>query len=168
MNKYFSNFSDVTGKVETEILSDTEAIINGKNFYYEFNFITDNVLILRISDKNYFLTLDDNEENYTEVNLSSEIYNIICMSELEVLAAKMSNGRSEGKTKKEIHSPMPGIIAKLNVKDGQKVEKGEVLLVLEAMKMENEIKAARDCIIKKVTVEALRSVEKNELLIVLE
>ena len=80
----------------------------------------------------------------------------------------MSTGKSESKDKKEIYSPMPGIIKKMNVKESQKVSKGDVLLVLEAMKMENEIKAKKDCVIKKINVEELKSVEKNELLLILE
>ena len=63
---------------------------------------------------------------------------------------------------------MPGIIKALNVKAGQQVKKGDVLLVLEAMKMENEIKAVKDGIVKKVNAEAMSSVEKNELLLEFE
>ena len=78
------------------------------------------------------------------------------------------NVKTDGKAVKEIKSPMPGIIKKVNVASGQDVAKGEVLLVLEAMKMENEIKAIVDWKIKKVNVEQMSSVEKNELLIILE
>ncbi len=63
---------------------------------------------------------------------------------------------------------MPGIIKSLNVKPGQHIRKGDVMLVLEAMKMENEIKAHEDCVVKKVNVDAMASVEKNDLLITLE
>jgi len=169
MNKYFTNFNGTDDKNETEILSDTKALIDGREYSYNSKFINDNVLVLRINDNNYFMTLNANEEEgYIEINLDSKIYNAICKSELEIMIENMSNGKADKKTRKEIYSPMPGIITKLNVRDGQKVAKGEVLLVLEAMKMENEIKAAKDCVIKKINVEALKSVEKNELLIVLE
>jgi len=169
MNKYFTNFNGTDVKNETEILSDTKALIDGREYGYYSKFINDNVLVLRINDKNYFMTLNANEEEgYIEINLDSKLYNVFCKSELEIMIEKMLNGKADSKTRKEIYSPMPGIITKLNVRDGQKVAKGEVLLVLEAMKMENEIKAAKDCVIKKINVEALKSVEKNELLIVLE
>jgi len=169
MNKYFTNLYNTDVKNETEILSDTQALIDDKEYSYDFKFINDNAIVLRINNKNYLMTLNANEEEeYIEVNLDSKVYNIFCKSELEIMIEKMSNGKVDKKTRKEIYSPMPGIITKLNVRDGQKVSKGEVLLVLEAMKMENEIKAAKDCVIKKINVEALKSVEKNELLIVLE
>ena len=80
----------------------------------------------------------------------------------------MAGSKSDNSVKKEVKSPMPGIIKALNVKAGQQVKKGDVLLVLEAMKMENEIKAVKDGIVKKVNAEAMSSVEKNELLLEFE
>lgn len=169
MNKYYTELKDSGIKNETEIINDSHVLFNGKEYNYDFKFITDSVLVLRVNDKNYFVTLTNNEEEgYTEVDLNSRVYNVFCKSDLDLLIEKMSNGKAAGKIKKEIYSPMPGIITKLNVRDGQSVAKGDVLLVLEAMKMENEIKAARECVIKKVNVEEKKSVEKNELLIVLE
>jgi biotin carboxyl carrier protein len=70
-------------------------------------------------------------------------------SELELLTEKLTNNKGESKLKKEIHSPMPGIIVKLNITEGQKIRKGDVMLVLEAMKMENEIKAVQRLYYKK-------------------
>jgi biotin carboxyl carrier protein len=63
---------------------------------------------------------------------------------------------------------MPGSIVKINVEEGQIVKKGDVLLVLEAMKMENEIKVMVDCKITKILVEEKKSVEKGQLLMKLE
>ncbi len=60
---------------------------------------------------------------------------------------------------------MPGAIVKLNVKEGDTVNKGDVLLVLEAMKMENELKAPANCIVKKIFVEEKTSVDKGKILI---
>jgi len=63
---------------------------------------------------------------------------------------------------------MPGAIVKINVKEGNSVKKGDVLIVLEAMKMENELKATGDCKIQKILVEEKMSVDKNHLLIKFE
>ena len=65
----------------------------------------------------------------------------------------------------EIHAPMPGLVLEINVSEGQEVEKGDPLLILEAMKMENVIKAPGNGIIKKIHVEKGNPVEKNELLV---
>lgn len=170
MKKYITNLADSAEKNEIEFTGADSVRVNNKDYSYNYKFITDKVLMLRLNDKNYFMTLSesDDEEEYLSVNLQSKLYNIVVKSELDIMIEKMSVNKSQGKDKKEIFSPMPGIITKLNVTEGQKVNKGDVILVLEAMKMENEIKAKKDCVIKKINAEALKSVEKNELLVILE
>lgn len=69
---------------------------------------------------------------------------------------------------RRITSPMAGTIASIRVKAGDAVSQGDVLLVLEAMKMENDIMAATDGIIKTVDVAAGKIVNAGELLITLE
>ena len=169
MKKYFTNNTDSKEKDEVEFLNENTVSVNKKEYDYDYKFLNPNVVMLRMNDKNFMVTVSDNdEEEYYDVNLGSQMYKIVAKSELDLLVDKMSSGKNEGKEKKEIYSPMPGIITKMNVTEGQKVVKGEVLLVLEAMKMENEIKAKKDCVIKKVNVAELKSVEKNELLLLLE
>ncbi|MGL6201203.1 MAG: biotin/lipoyl-containing protein [Lachnospiraceae bacterium] len=64
----------------------------------------------------------------------------------------------------EITSPMPGSIFKVNVKNGQTVNAGDVLFILEAMKMENEIMAPKDGTVTNVNVQEGASVEGGTLL----
>jgi biotin carboxyl carrier protein len=63
---------------------------------------------------------------------------------------------------------MPGLILKVAVTQGQFVKKGESLIVLEAMKMENVFKASADCIIKEIKVQEKQAVEKGQELITFE
>jgi biotin carboxyl carrier protein len=72
------------------------------------------------------------------------------------------------KDPKVIHAFIPGLIKDVYVKEGDEVEKGDKLLVLEAMKMENQLLAAIDGKIKKVHVETGKVVVKNELLVEIE
>jgi biotin carboxyl carrier protein len=66
---------------------------------------------------------------------------------------------------KEIKAPMPGLILDLKVAPGDVVKKGDVVLILEAMKMENSIKSPGDGVVKEVKVSLKQSVEKNQVLI---
>ncbi len=68
----------------------------------------------------------------------------------------------------EVFAFIPGIIREIFVKKGQEVKKGDNLLILEAMKMKNLIRAPFDAKIKSVNVEIGKMVTKNQLLIELE
>ena len=68
----------------------------------------------------------------------------------------------------KITSPMPGTILSVNVAPGQSVRKGDVLMVLEAMKMENEIMCPRDGVVSSVQAAKGAAVESGTLLCVLQ
>jgi biotin carboxyl carrier protein len=65
----------------------------------------------------------------------------------------------------EIKAPMPGLILKVLVGAGDTVAKGDNLLVVEAMKMENIIKAPGDGVVSAILTQAGDKVEKNQVLI---
>ena len=74
-------------------------------------------------------------------------------------AAPVQAGEGE-----KIESPMPGTILAVNVNNGDAVKKGQVLMILEAMKMENEIMAGCDGVVTSVAVTKGQSVETGALL----
>jgi acetyl-CoA/propionyl-CoA carboxylase biotin carboxyl carrier protein len=63
---------------------------------------------------------------------------------------------------------MPGKIIRVSVKEGDQVQEGDVVCVLEAMKMENELRASKSGVVKEVTVEPGSDVEMGEVLVVVE
>jgi acetyl/propionyl-CoA carboxylase alpha subunit len=67
-----------------------------------------------------------------------------------------------------VRAPMPGLIVRVNVKVGDTVKAGQGLIVMEAMKMENELRATADGIVKSVDVTPGTAVEKGALLVALE
>lgn len=69
---------------------------------------------------------------------------------------------------KEIHAFIPGSIRDVKIKAGDKVNRGDLLLILEAMKMKNKIFSPIDGIIKKVNIKVGDVVPKNELLVEFE
>jgi biotin carboxyl carrier protein len=66
---------------------------------------------------------------------------------------------------RQLRAPMPGLVLKIHVTPGQRVVKGQPLVVIEAMKMENIIKAKSDSTVAAVTVTVGRTVEKGDPLI---
>ncbi len=175
MKKYYVSINGTDNKKEIEILDDKTFLYKGATFEYDIKYLSESIISLRINGNNYIAKVEknmDSEDNHIDtvfhVDINSETFNVECKSELDVLTEKFSKGKSDSKFKNDVFSPMPGAIVKLNVKEGDLVNKGDVLLVLEAMKMENEIKAARDCRVKKIFVEEKNSVDKGQILIKLD
>lgn len=67
-----------------------------------------------------------------------------------------------------VTAPMPGTIWKVEVTEGQKVTKGQVVIILEAMKMENELVAPKDGTIAQIKVEKGSAVSVGEVLVIIE
>ncbi len=86
----------------------------------------------------------------------------------ELLLHESLKGNSSLAGEAQITAGMPGKIVKVLVKPGDKVSAGQTLLVMEAMKMENDMKASHDVTIKEVRVKEGQSIESGALLVVFE
>ena len=86
-------------------------------------------------------------------------------AESEPILQKKNNEQKVSSDSEKISAPMPGTIINVLVTEGQKVSEGDVLLILEAMKMENEIASPIDGVIEKINVTKGQSVETGENLI---
>jgi biotin carboxyl carrier protein len=67
-----------------------------------------------------------------------------------------------------IVAPMPGLILRINVRPGDRIEAGQGVVVMEAMKMENELRATSNGVVRSVEVSPGMAVEKGTLLVALE
>ena len=94
-----------------------------------------------------------------EIELMSETEAKAAPAPVSAPAAPAQAGEGE-----KIESPMPGTILAVNVNNGDTVKKGQVLMILEAMKMENEIMAGCDGVVTSVAVTKGQSVETGALL----
>jgi len=82
-------------------------------------------------------------------------------------APKASQSQRQS-TANEVKAPMPGIVSEIKVASGAAVKAGDVLLVIEAMKMENPIKAPRDGVIDQVTVQKGQEVAAGSVIVTLQ
>ena len=78
-----------------------------------------------------------------------------------------TGGQTSANESNSVKSPMPGKVFKLHVKEGDKVAKGDCLLVIESMKMENRILSTKDAIVQKVNVALDDMIEASTTLILL-
>jgi len=92
--------------------------------------------------------------------------------EVEVIDRKSGYGLSyagdHGHHSLSIHSPMPGKVVKILVEPGDKVEAGQTVIILSAMKMENEFKAGKAGTVTKVSVSEGDVVDLNQLLVAIQ
>ena len=102
--------------------------------------IENKLLYFEISRNGPYYSVSHHGNKYRFIVLSNR------HSELNALMLK----RKEKDTSKFLMSPMPGLLVSVMVKEGQKVQAGEPLAIVEAMKMENILKAEKDVTIKEI------------------
>jgi len=83
------------------------------------------------------------------------------------LSRMIGGSAVEAAARTEVRAPMPALVVRIEVKEGERVEPGRGLLVLEAMKMENEVKSAASGTVQSIAVVPGKPVEKGELLMVI-
>ena len=105
------------------------------------------------------------EEKCVELKVNGNVYNVAIKDQYDQLLQQLGLDTLQTNKVQEIKAPMPGLVLNLLVKVGQEVNKGDNLLVLEAMKMENIIKSTSAGIVKSILVIKGDKVEKNAVLI---
>ncbi len=110
--------------------------------------------------------------NYADKTFSIEVngnrYEVRIADHFDQLVEKLGLSTASAQLVNDVKAPMPGLVLAVEVEAGQKVEKGQGLLILEAMKMENVIKSVGDGVIKAIRVEQGAAVDKGQLLIEME
>ncbi len=147
------------------------------NNQLEFNELDDQSLDMVQTDNNSFQILNGStaynaeiiyqnfDEKEFKVKVNGTPYDVKIEDEYDILIHEM--GLKVGKVQKvnKIDAPMPGLVLEISVADGQEVNAGDSLLILEAMKMENIIKSPGQGVIDEILVKTGQAVDKGQLLI---
>lgn len=100
-----------------------------------------------------------------QIRVNNRIYNVTAKDQFDLLLEKMGLSDQNILVVSELKAPMPGMVLSVFVKEGDKVVKGDNLLTLEAMKMENIIKATTDAMIKTVKIKPGDKIIKGQILV---
>lgn len=119
------------------------------------------------SFKAELIHLDRSSKKLT-VKINAALHEVKLKDDLDMLIEKMGMKVNQKSKSTDIIAPMPGLVLKIMVESGQPAIAGQPILILEAMKMENVLKADSDGIIKDIKVTTGTSVDKGQLLVVIE
>lgn len=107
----------------------------------------------------------DKEARLISLTIDGIFSQVSYAHKIDLLLEKMGFDLGSANKMSILKAPMPGLVVDWFVKEGDKVQSGDKLLILEAMKMENIIKSTGEGVIKKLQVQKGMAVEKNQLLI---
>jgi biotin carboxyl carrier protein len=99
------------------------------------------------------------------IKINSNLYQLKAKDQFDALLEQLGMANLNSNKISDIKAPMPGLVLKVLVSEGDEVKKGDNLFVLEAMKMENIIKAPADAVVKTIKIQPTDKVEKGQLLI---
>ena len=122
-------------------------------------------LLLNYKSYNLELVSQNIESGEVAVKVNNTLVKVLVKTALAELLSKMGLNNNNVAHTKDIGSPMPGLILDVVVNEGDEVSKGDKLLVLEAMKMENIIKSPGSGKIKSIVVKKGDSVDSGQKLI---
>ena len=158
VNEHYDFEVDVTGK---------ELMVDGSAVQIDNRDIAPGHSHVIYKHKSYHMELvSENKADKTSVvKVNGHTYRVAISDQYDLLLKQLGMDNSQSGKVKDVKAPMPGLVLNVLVEEGQEVNKGDNLLVLEAMKMENIIKSPSGGLVKKITVTKGVKVEKNEILI---
>jgi biotin carboxyl carrier protein len=161
--KYITTVDDQ--QFEIEVVDEHHIRIGDRLLQVDFESVSGQpVFSLILDGRSYESFVYQGEEDW-DVLLRGRQYQVKVEDEREKrLRAAAGGGVAEGG---EFHlkAPMPGLVVAILVEEGQPVQKGQVMLILESMKMQNELKAPRDGVIGRIRVKAGESVEQKQAML---
>ncbi len=148
----------------------TRGKLNGSEFEIDIQAQGSQSFHVLKNNKGYNIEIVSTDFNAKELILlvNGNKYPVKVKDDFDILLDKL--GMSNGLTQKinEVKAPMPGLVIEIKVGQGDTIEKGDPIFVLEAMKMENILKSPTEGIVKKVAVTKGNAVEKNQVLLIFE
>lgn len=156
----------VDGKeFEVEIVDDKHIRIGERLLTVDFESVSGQpVFSVIIDGKSYESFISESDEGW-QVLMRGKQYQITVEDEREKrLRAAAGGGVAEG-GEFNLKAPMPGLVVAIPVAEGQEIKKGQVLIILESMKMQNELKSPKDGIVERIRVKAGESVEQKQALL---
>ena len=152
---------------EVEQIDDEKFSVGGKEYTVEKFKGEKGLLIARNGEQSFKIKVHnfDLDSKILQLRINGVKHHVEIKDRFDILLEKLGFNSKGAASINQIKAPMPGLIIEVNVSEGDSVSKGDKVLVLEAMKMENVIKSPGDGVVKEIKIKEGDSVEKNQVLI---
>lgn len=154
----------VNGKqFEIEIRDDGSVLVNGEARSVDFLPMGPSFYSMIMDYRSIEAAIDEHHGDYS-VLMRGRMYEGSVMDERAQLLLSRQGGKVADTGEISIQAPMPGLIVEISVAEGQEVKEGQTIIILESMKMQNELKAPRDGVVQRISVTPGQSVEQKRVL----
>lgn len=150
-----------------ELLPDRRVSVNGQEYSVNFVEVEGHLIFTLLVDGRSFEAHVSEDEDIFKVLIQGTLYSAEVIDEREKRLREAGGELASPNGDFVLEAPMPGLVVKLPVKVGDAVQTGDVLLILESMKMQNELKSPQAGTVSEVFVEEGASVEKRDPLLVI-
>jgi biotin carboxyl carrier protein len=148
-----------------EIIDEKHVSVDGKVYEIDFESVSGQpVYSLIVDGKSHEGYAAQGDENW-QVLLHGRLYPVTVEDEREKRLRMAAGGGVSETGEFHLRAPMPGLVVAIPVAEGQAVKRGQVLLILESMKMQNELKSPRDGTVSRVRVKTGETVEQKQTLL---
>ncbi|MGB9673901.1 MAG: biotin/lipoyl-containing protein [Anaerolineales bacterium] len=161
--KYITTINDK--EFQVDILDDRHILLDGTTYEVDFEIVGNQPLYSLIINGKSFEAYIYPENHEWQVLLHGRLYTAIVEDEREKRLKAAAGGKVVERGEFHLKAPMPGMVIAVPVKDGQSVEAGDVLVILESMKMQNELKSPKAGVVSRIKIHAGDSVEQNQTLL---
>ena len=160
--KYITTVNDQQYSIEID--QEGRITVDGDAFDVDFHSLAEGGILSLILNNHSLEAIVEERDQAWEVLIRGELYSVQVQDERAYRLAMARGVTAEVTGEAAIKSPMPGLIIAVTVEEGQLVSKGDQIVILESMKMENELRSPRDGVVKRLHVHPGAIVEKDQLL----
>lgn len=151
-----------------ELLPDQRISVNGQEIGVDFVEVEGHLIYTLLVDGRSFEAHVSQDEDLFKVLIQGTLYTADVVDEREKRLREAGGEMATANGDFVLDAPMPGLVVKVPVEVGDQVEPGDVLVILESMKMQNELKSPQAGTVSEVHVSEGASVEKRDTLMVIE
>lgn len=148
-----------------EIIDDHLIILDGRQYQVDFDQIGSQPVFSLLLDGHSYEAFVSPVEGEWNVLMNGRLYPAQVEDEREVRLRSAAGGQVAERAEFHLKSPMPGLVIAVMVEEGHQVNRGDVLIILESMKMQNELRSNRAGTVARVKIKAGDSVEQKQTLL---